>query len=241
MTPRFPHHVSLRSRPVTGRRAFTLVELLAVIAIIGVLAAILIPVVSRVRQSARSAVCIKNLQSIGVAFQLYAADNRGLFPAAKYDEAVSNPNPSKKTWQVEISPYLGREVQYFSTLKAEIDGYAFCPEYISKFRNHPDWTTYTTAGYGMSNKLHVGAGINPYTTRFPHTNIDVPSRRFLVGDSNNFHILIDGSTWTAGATAGTIGSSGDPKRHNGRANYLFADGHVASLTPEKALESYKAP
>lgn len=48
------------------RGAFTLIELLTVIAIIGILAAILIPVVSRVRQSARESVGLSNLRQIGL-------------------------------------------------------------------------------------------------------------------------------------------------------------------------------
>ena len=59
---------------------FTLIELLTVIAIIGILAAILIPVVGAVRESARSAECTSNLRQIGTAFQLYAVDNADRFP-----------------------------------------------------------------------------------------------------------------------------------------------------------------
>ncbi len=56
---------------------FTLVELLTVIAIIGILAAIIIPVTGRVRESAKSAACMSNLRQLGFAFQLYVDDNKG--------------------------------------------------------------------------------------------------------------------------------------------------------------------
>lgn len=55
-------------------RAFTLVELLTVIAIVGILAAIIIPVVGNVRQKARGAQCMANLRSLHTAASLYAAD-----------------------------------------------------------------------------------------------------------------------------------------------------------------------
>jgi prepilin-type N-terminal cleavage/methylation domain-containing protein/prepilin-type processing-associated H-X9-DG protein len=66
-----------------GRRnaAFTLVELLTVIAIVGVLAAISAAGVDKVRGKARQAGCISNLRQIGAAWHLYLADNNGAFPA----------------------------------------------------------------------------------------------------------------------------------------------------------------
>jgi len=58
------------------RRAFTLVELLVVIAIIAVLIAILAPALSRAKQSARSVACMSNLRQMAFAFQMYQNDER---------------------------------------------------------------------------------------------------------------------------------------------------------------------
>lgn len=62
-------------RPVN--KAFTLIELLTVIAIIGILAAIIIPTVGSVRATARSAQAVSNIKQIGMGTLLYAQENRG--------------------------------------------------------------------------------------------------------------------------------------------------------------------
>jgi prepilin-type N-terminal cleavage/methylation domain-containing protein/prepilin-type processing-associated H-X9-DG protein len=225
------------------RPAFTLIELLTVIAVIGILAAILIPVVGRVRQSARTAHCTKNLHGLGTAFQLYAADNKGLYPAVTYHPTQSvNANLSKENWQVELGPYHGRTVKDLRDLGTTSDSYVFCPEFVTLYRDDPGWSTAIntekTAGYGMNVKL--GNGINPRRDRFKAALLRNPSRTILVGDSSGRTIDV-GTDWQKNATklGGYVNS--DPVRHAGKAAYLHADGHVALFAPDVALAALNAP
>jgi prepilin-type N-terminal cleavage/methylation domain-containing protein len=73
----------MNHRPLRRVNGFTLIELLTIIAIIGILAAIIIPVTGRVRESARGSTCRSNLRQVTMATLLAANDNRGRFPAMR--------------------------------------------------------------------------------------------------------------------------------------------------------------
>lgn len=85
------------------RRAFTLVELLIVIAIISVLIAILLPALSAARVAAKRVACQSNLRQIGIAMQMYANEYKGYLPAPRGGVAWAG-----ASWDEQLVPYLGK-------------------------------------------------------------------------------------------------------------------------------------
>jgi len=65
------------------RSGFTLIELIVVIAIIGVLASLLLPALSRAKTKSRSVVCISQLRQLGIATRLYTDEHNNILPSAE--------------------------------------------------------------------------------------------------------------------------------------------------------------
>lgn len=218
--PRCPRDVSPRS----STRAFTLIELLTVIAVIGILVAILIPVTGRVRASAKQSRCMANLRTISQAFGLYAADNQGYYPAVTLNAAASGQGRRNKTshWEWELIPYVGVNLRTVATTAADtLPVFAICPD----------------GQTGMNGKLvHRPGFVNTsgasdpwgyaYLYQVKAVEIRAPAKTVLAGDSDA-HNLVLFPAMLPDAAGRYL--SGDPVRHSGKANYLFADGHVETL------------
>lgn len=90
-----------------NRRGFTLIELLVVIAIIGVVLALLMAAVQRVRDNAYRAQCINNLRQIGLALQGYHDTNKTFPPGCSYQNG-SSPYPFM-SWQTRLLPFIEQQ------------------------------------------------------------------------------------------------------------------------------------
>lgn len=229
------------------RNGFTLIELLVVITIIGILAAILLPALSRSRQQARSIQCVNNLRQLYLANSMFAAENGGYYVSAAPDIAEAGGglirwHGARKSIDDDFDPQQGPLAEYlaFGVVKD-------CPVFFEFLDNEQAQNAFEsgTGGYGYNN-AYIGA--TPYLHEFPISNtkttndsrIQRPSETIMFTDTA---LPQDGYIIEYGfATAPYFPTPEHPHgnlswglmapsihfRHNARANVLWADGHITS-------------
>jgi len=103
-----------KTRSYTSRRfscaAFTLVELLVVIAVIAILAALLLPALAKAKASAKCAACKSNLRQLGIALTMYVGDNQKYpGPIMPEDGGPLEPIGPGEGWSGPLNAYLPGE------------------------------------------------------------------------------------------------------------------------------------
>lgn len=223
-----------------SQRALTLIELLTVLMIVAVLAAVLMPVVGMVRDSSRRVRCASSLREIGVSVQAYANDQRGYYPTAR---------------QEGVAGALVGHVHWFELLlgyceASNADGFAVIDRRdLDKggrnvLKNCPSrgkaWGIHDI-GYGMNAamKMPESKKFNVWKIGPPATFVDYrvfeitkPAQRALVGDGKDWFITVGNSDYS---------DNWVPTRHRGRSNYLICDLHVQAVEPVAAQAAIANP
>lgn len=198
---RLPFAVSLRcvavlERGVALRRGVTLIEVLVVIAIIGVLVAILLPGVQSARESARRSACQSHLRQLALGLHSYHASH-DMFPAGSYAVGPSFEVESGWGWQAMILPFLEANEIYeqidFGLPTAvgsnrsvidEIVSISYCPSDITPPRvtvHHP-FSIEPDVVVAAGNYLGVEPILGEFTTTSLADIVDGASSTLLLGE-----------------------------------------------------------
>jgi prepilin-type N-terminal cleavage/methylation domain-containing protein/prepilin-type processing-associated H-X9-DG protein len=232
---------------------FTLTELLVVMAIIVVLAALVLPVLISARRRAQQTKCVNNLRQLGLAVQLFVADNRVYPLAANLNYRKGGDGEHQTAWMTAIEAVLVHGDPVHPHSGGSMDrGVWACPS-APRPSGYPEFLRYSSYGYNWYGLSRSGAGLglgghDVWTSGSAGTGSPVrdseilnPSRMILLGDGfkGGKAGIVDGvvSLWRDDTVQDVDGSTLRAKsRHKQTANVAFCDTHVESPTLKSLFE-----
>ncbi len=213
-----------RRRSGASPCAFSLIELLASIAVIAILAAIVVSVIGRIRSSSEKVTCASNLRQIGTAISLYTNDHSGMLPGPAYSTfgIYYFRTGQDKFMLYYVGQYLGMRDEAPAYSDREICRICVCPAF-ERIVPESDWTA-TSSSYvcqwAISNLRSGTLRLSPWGKVGDMSVTDSPLRL------STLNSLVDASTlWAVrDMDAGVAGVV-----HGDFRNTLFFDWHVESV------------
>lgn len=215
------------------QKGFTLVELLMVIVIIALLAGLLVPTTTLIRDAARSTVCRNNLRQVGIGILAYAMGHEGELPPPTFTK-------TPWLWSVAVGeelelPDVDRSKWYSKGLRppASALGPLACPAATD--------TGPTASLYIFNSGTWGDFGLNSWATY----NKAAQRTRNLGQLRRQSFLILAGDCWGREIQPGfavtryALGTV--VARHRGRANMVFIDGHVDGLRPLDAPLDFNLP
>ena len=221
---------SAKLRTSSVQKVFTLIELLIVIAIIGILASLLLPALNQAKDSARGTHCINNLKNISSGVMLYAADYDDYMPIAV--------EGTDSRWRYEIASYVGLKPASGSD-PCLAEGVFQCLAFPVDGLNMP-----FAGGYGWSKQYFGYKESDPHgRVRIRLKEVSEPSISGYCGDSVDWaqdgiwdYIYLFPPSW--GVITPPVGNRHGGKKsslYGGGINMAWADGHVSWTSQSKLL------
>ena len=205
-------------------RAFTLIELLVVIAIIAILAAMLLPALSKAKAKAQAISCLNNCKQWGLAFRLYADDNEDKIPEEGNTVVPINDPQNVDAWYNLVAPTISQpsmvSLYQGATPNPPVPGRGgiySCPSAPQPAA--PPTLAKAYFMYGENGRICVNKSTRTGPNRF--ASIQKPTDTLVIADA-------DGASATVGAAQSNVTSKYAIGRHNVRGNFSFADGHASA-------------